>query len=117
MGDIMSTVAMLVIVVLGFVMFRAPSVGAGFSFIGTMFSFGGSPSDALGYFSPYAAVMLILGVLFSAPVMPAVRDFFVRRGRESVWTGLLSVLCIPLFLWCVMTLASSAFNPFIYYIF
>ena len=104
-------------VMLGFVMFRAPSVGEGFSFIGTMFSFDGNPTDALGYFDPYTVLMLVCGLLFSAPLLPAVRDFFVRRGRESVWNGMLSVLCIPLFLLCVMTLASSAFNPFIYYIF
>ena len=104
-------------VVLGFVMFRAPSVGAGFFFIGAMFSFGGNASDALGYFSPYAVLMLLLGVVFSLPVLPMVRGLFVRGGHESVWNGILSVLCIPLFLLCVMTLASSAFNPFIYYIF
>ncbi|MBE6659241.1 MAG: MBOAT family protein [Ruminococcaceae bacterium] len=107
----------LLCVVLGFVMFRAPSVGAGFSFIGAMFSFGGNPADALGYFSPYTVLMLGAGLLFSAPILPAVRDRMIACGRESVWNGVLSVLCIPLFLLCVMTLASSAFNPFIYYIF
>ena len=104
-------------VVLGFVMFRAPSVGAGFSFIGAMFSPGGNPTDALGYLNPYTVLMLICAVLFSMPILPAVRNAFIRRGHESVWNGILSVLCIPLFLLCVMTLASSAFNPFIYYIF
>jgi len=107
----------LLCVVLGFVMFRAPSVGQGFSFIGTMFSFGGNATDVLGYFNPYTLVMLSFGVLFSAPVLPAIRARFCTGGKESVWNGILSVVCIPLFLLCVMTLASSAFNPFIYYIF
>ena len=104
-------------VILGFVMFRAPSVGAGFAFIGKMFSVGGNAADVLGYFSPYTVVMLGLGILFSAPILPAIRTWFCNRGWQSVWNGILSVLCIPLFLLCVMTLASSAFNPFIYYIF
>ena len=82
-----------------------------------MFSFGGNPADALGYFSPYTVLMLVCGVLFSAPLLPTVRAWFVRRGWESLWNGLVSVLCIPLYFLCVMTLASSAFNPFIYYIF
>ena len=107
----------LLCVVLGFVMFRAPSVGAGFSFIGSMFSFGGSSSDALGYFNPYTVLMLGAGLLFSAPILPAIHDRMIACGRESLWNGMVSVLCIPLFLLCVMTLASSAFNPFIYYIF
>jgi alginate O-acetyltransferase complex protein AlgI len=82
-----------------------------------MFSPGGDPTDALGYLNPYTVLMLICAVLFSMPILPAVRNAFIRRGHESLWNGMLSVLCIPLFLLCVMTLASSAFNPFIYYIF
>ena len=107
----------LLCVVLGFVMFRAPSVSDGFAFIGRMFSFDGNSADVLGYFSPYAVTMLLLGLLLSAPVFPALRNWFSARGQESVWRGIVSVICIPLFLLCVMTLASSAFNPFIYYIF
>ena len=107
----------LLAVVLGFVMFRAPSIGEGFSFIGRMFSFGGNASDVMHYFSPYTVVMLGFGVLFSAPILPAIRTKLCSCGRESLWNGIVSVLCIPLFLLCVMTLASSAFNPFIYYIF
>lgn len=107
----------LLCVVLGFVMFRAPSVSAGFSFLGAMFSFGGNATDALSYFSPYAVLMLCAGVLFSAPILPFVRDRFAHMGLTSVWNGILSAVCIPLFLLCVMSLASSAFNPFIYYIF
>jgi alginate O-acetyltransferase complex protein AlgI len=107
----------LLAVVLGFVMFRAPSIGEGFSFIGRMFSFDGNASDVLHYFSPYTVVMLGFGVLFSAPILPAIRTKLCSCGRESLWNGIVSVLCVPLFLLCVMTLASSAFNPFIYYIF
>ena len=107
----------LLAVVLGFVMFRAPSIGEGFSFIDRMFSFGGNASDVMHYFSPYTVVMLGFGVLFSAPILPAIRTRLVSCGRESLWNGIVSVLCVPLFLLCVMTLASSAFNPFIYYIF
>jgi alginate O-acetyltransferase complex protein AlgI len=61
--------------------------------------------------------MLGFGVLFSAPILPAIRTKLCSCGRESLWNGFVSVLCVPLFLLCVMTLASSAFNPFIYYIF
>ena len=107
----------LLCVVLGFVMFRAPSVGAGFAFIGHMFTPGGSAADVLQYFSPYAVTVLLAGLVLSAPVFPALRRACCARGLESAWNGTVSVLCVPLFLWCVMTLASSAFNPFIYYIF
>ena len=107
----------LLCVVLGFVMFRAPSVREGFSFIGRMFTFDGNASDVMHYFSPYTVIMLGFGLLFSAPILPAIRTRFCTCGKESLWNGIVSVLCIPLFLLCVMTLASSAFNPFIYYIF
>lgn len=107
----------LLCVVLGFVMFRASSVGAGFAFIGAMFSFGGGIADAAGYFDPYTVLMLACGVLFSAPVLPYLRRRAQASGHETLWRGAESVICILLFLLCVMTLASSAFNPFIYYIF
>ena len=82
-----------------------------------MFSFSGNPADASGYFTPYTVVLLVCGILFSAPILPYLREKLTQSGHETLCNAVSSVVCIPLYLLCVMTLASSAFNPFIYYIF
>ncbi|MBO5648323.1 MAG: MBOAT family protein [Clostridia bacterium] len=107
----------LLCVVLGFVMFRAPSVDAGFSFIGSMFAGAGGIGDAIRYFDPYTCMILCAAILLSAPIFPALRCVCEARGHVNAFRISVAVLCVPLFLLCIMTLASSAFNPFIYYIF
>lgn len=107
----------LLAVALGFVMFRAPDISHGFAYIGAMFSFFGHPADVTGYFSPYLCVMLLAGIVFSAPLLPYLRRKLTAAGHGTACDVIAGIVSIPLYLLCVMTLASSAFNPFIYYIF
>lgn len=108
----------LLAVLLGFVVFNSASVSSAFSYIGRMFSFSGNPSDALGYFSPYLVIMMIAGIVFSLPVVPKLRGMFSRDGKLVPAAEFVSyAVTIPLLAMCVMSLASSSFNPFIYYTF
>ncbi len=108
----------LLAVCLGFVVFNAPSMGFAIDYIGNMFSFSGAPNDAIALFTPYTCMMLIFGVIFSLPLVPAAKRFITRSQTiEKYGDAMGYVLTIPLFALCVMTLASTSFNPFIYYIF
>ena len=107
----------LLCVAVGFVLFRSESVGAGFSYLGAMFSFRGTPADLGAMLTPWTLVVLLCGVLLSAPLLPRIRTLAADRGRGRAWSAVEYVLCLPLYALCVMTLASSSFNPFIYYIF
>lgn len=108
----------LLAVLLGFVVFNSASVSSAFSYIGRMFSFSGNPSDALGDFSPYLVIMMIAGIVFSLPVVPKLRGMFSRDGKLVPAAEFVSyAVTIPLLAMCVMSLASSSFNPFIYYTF
>ena len=102
---------------LGFVMFRAESVGRGFSYLAAMFAGQGRPVDLGALLTPWTVVILLCGAVLSAPVLPGIRRLAEQSGRTEIWSGTEYVLCLPLFALCVMTLASSTFNPFIYYIF
>lgn len=120
-GRVLMRVYTLLAVVLGFVMFRADNVAAAFSYIGRMFSFTNGAigaTDAAMYFSPWTVIMLVAAILFSTPIIPAIRS---RFGRMKNVGTVLSVIgytaVVPLFMLCVGMLATSAFNPFIYYIF
>ncbi len=108
----------LLAVCLGFVVFNSPSMGFAIDYIGTMFSFSGTVGDAAALFTPYTCMMLVLGVIFSLPVVPALRRF-ISKSEKLTLIGETAgyVMTLPLFALCVMTLASTSFNPFIYYIF
>lgn len=111
-------VCTLLAVLLGFVVFNSASVSSAFSYIGRMFSFSGNPSDALGDFSPYLVIMMIAGIVFSLPVVPKLRGMFSQDGKLVPAAEFVSyAVTIPLLAMCVMSLASSSFNPFIYYTF
>ncbi len=106
----------LLTVCLGFVVFNSPSIDFAVRYIGTMFSLGGGVSDALALFSPYTVMMLIFGVVFSLPIVPLLKKkASENKNFEKVGEIVGYAVSIPLFALCVMTLASSSFNPFIYY--
>ncbi len=101
-------------VMLGFVVFNSKSVSAAFTYIARMFSFSGGTADALALFSPYITLMFILGLVLSIPITPRLRE--VSEHFKPL-EALSYVICLPLLLACIMSLASGSFNPFIYYIF
>ena len=108
----------LLAVCLGFVVFNSPSMGFAVDYISAMFSFGGTPSDAIALFTPYTCLMTVIGAIFALPIVPAAKRFiskheFTRKYGEAIGY----ILTLPLFALCIMTLASTSFNPFIYYIF
>ncbi len=106
----------LLAVCLGFVVFRAPGITESVRYISRMFAFDGNGADALVWFSPLVCLILALGVVLSAPVLLKIRSLSGKNGTvKLIWDGFEYVLCIPLLLVCIMRLASSSFNPFIYY--
>ncbi|MDD6878692.1 MAG: MBOAT family protein [bacterium] len=108
----------LLAVILGFVMFRADSVSAAFAYIGRMFSFSGGVTDAVLFFSPWTIVVLACGIIFSAPIVPFIREKMsgTEAGAKAA-SALGYVGAVLLFALSVGMLVSSSFNPFIYYIF
>ena len=108
----------LLAVCLGFVVFNSPSISFAFSYIGRMFSFTGDTADTLCLFTPYTVMMLIFGIAFSLPILPALKKLSTKNQTlASLGDAAGYVLTLPLFALCVMTLASTSFNPFIYYTF
>ena len=118
--------AMLVVCV-GFVVFRADSIGQGVTMIGKMFGGGaasdGSMSIAISQLTPWFIVMFVLAVLGCAPVhgiadrirKGTVQELNLLTGR---WRRIELGLYVGAFLllgWCIIRLSGSAYNPFIYF--
>lgn len=97
----------LLMVMIGWVFFRAADLGAAFRILSGMAGLSGwhiSPELAWQV-APERLLVMLFGVVlvFALP--------WLRRRSE----GHLRMLLIPLFLWAVATLSSQAFTPFLYF--
>lgn len=105
----------LLVVCLGFVMFRAASVGQGFAMIGTMFTgfaFTQAGTVALhDIVTVEAVVMLVLGVVLSMPVIPKLA---ASEKLSKFWQPLSCVATLVLLVFCIIKLAAGDFAPSIY---
>lgn len=112
----------LLVVTLGFVLFRADTLSYGLGFIGRMFTGGGSAAFALSQLTPWFLVMLLAAVIGCAPIRPlADRIRLNLYGEGTLSTGwkvvqvVLYVLALAGLVWCILRLAPGGYNPFIYF--
>lgn len=118
----------LIIIVVGWVIFRSDTIGAAFSYLGIMFGAAeqaGRLSLSL-YTDKKLAFELAMAIIFAAPVLPGLRKlpgpWIGRcRGRLSAVSleialaiGRLTVLAVLTY-FTAISLAAGVYNPFIYY--
>lgn len=115
----------LLVVCIGFVIFRAENMSQAFSMIGRMFGFGwfsdGSISLMWQMLTPYFVTMLIAGILFAAPI-PALANSINNRlassgntKARSVLSAIMYAVSMLLLVWCMLRLSGNTYNPFIYF--
>jgi len=115
---------MLLVVMVGWVFFRADTLGHALDYVGAMF--GAGIGDGLVYHTGLylnAEVWLALavGVVGSAPLLPAIgrwRERLVRDGNQGLDLALefCSVACVLLLLVAsAMQMAAGTYSPFIYF--
>lgn len=114
----MAHVTTLLIVLLGFVLFRADTLPIAGMMYGKMFAgfAATAQSQALlrAMLTPYNLFILALCLAFSLPILPRLRAW-ARGGRGRLLRAGSYVAAGALFALCVMNLAGSQFNPFIYF--
>ena len=116
----------MLVVIIGFVIFRADNLGYAFSYIGKMFS--GSDfsslqvSHTVQQLTPFFIVMLVAAVFFCGPAQSIAEKIRRKSGDESVVStraqvlqSVLFVIAAGLLLWCIIRLSGGAYNPFIYF--
>ena len=115
----------MLVVCIGFVIFRADTLGEAVGMIGRMFTgFDFSPAvtaQTAQLVTPYFIVMLIMGILFCAPAETLVKKLKTAGGAE-VLSGKgkgvqAAVYCVSVVLlaWCIIRLSGGSYNPFIYF--
>ena len=102
----------LLVVLIGFVFFRADSMHQGAAWIKTMFTGFGSNtaamSLALEQLTPLYLVTVAVGIVACCPV-----KMLVKKGRA--YEAVTAAGSLALLLLCMLSLASGTYNPFIYF--
>ena len=101
-------------VCLSFVVFRADNMTAALAYLGAMFTPAAGAaalSPALVHLDAFTLTVLAGAVIFSVPLVPRIAAW--GRAHRLEWASY--ALTLPMLLLCVMTLASSTYNPFIYF--
>lgn len=116
----------MLVVIVGFVIFRADTLTQAFIFIGKMFTgFEFSPvsmSFACQQMTPFFIVMLAAAVICCGPIRSLVLKLRAASERDGKLTSkenfvqiILYVAAFVLLLWCIIRLSGGSYNPFIYF--
>ena len=109
----------LLVVIVGFVMFRADTLAQGFGILGAMFSpaAGSVPvnREVLALLSPGFFLAFGFALLLSTPLFRVLRQRAERTGHGALYNYGAYAGSLVLFALSVLSLVSSSYNPFIYF--
>lgn len=116
-SKVLSHVYTIIAFIIGWVMFRANSVSNAIDMYRLMFSFDFSKT----YFLTQHIVnnqfvfVLIVSILFCGPIQIIFKKLKEKNNKSTVYGYLQTILLLVLLVLCIMELASSSYNPFIYF--
>ncbi len=109
----------MLVVIVGFVLFRADTLAQGFGVIRAMFrSLNGASSvnaELFSLLSPEFWIAFGFALLLSTPVFRVLREKSERNGCAAAYNYAAYAGALVLFAASVLSLASSSYNPFIYF--
>ena len=102
----------MICVMVGWVLFSAPTLGDAFNYIGAMFGYAVSFVDSFGAFILFTNLALIvIAAICATPIYSALS---VKLG-EKRFSKMMMVVTPVLFLLCVIFMISETYNPFLYF--
>lgn len=109
----------MLVVIIGFVMFRADTLSQGFDVLSAMFrpqegSFTQN-AELLSLLSPVFWIAFSFALLLSTPVFRVLREKAKSTGRLTAYNCAACAGSLVLFALSVLSLASDSYNPFIYF--
>jgi alginate O-acetyltransferase complex protein AlgI len=110
----------LLVVMCAFVIFRADTLKDGIYILGKLFDFGTVGGNGnvtlLGCLTPYTIAAFALGIVFAFPWWEKVRELLLKTEKsKNIWHVMGGVMLLVCLLFCMVRLASDAYNPFIYF--
>ena len=102
----------IICVMVGWVLFSAPSLSEAFSYIGAMFGYAVSFADSFGAFILFTnLVLIIIGSICATPVYAFLSGIF--KGEK--FSKIMAVVTPVLFILCIVFMISETYNPFLYF--
>ena len=118
-NNIIKNIITWIVVVCGFVMFRADSVGLGLTMLKTMFTGFNmevkSISFVAGLLSPYYIFVIIMAIIFAYPLRQKLENAISKKIGSNINETIIHIADIGLLLVCIISLATATYNPFIYF--
>ena len=107
----------MLIAIIGWVLFRAETMGKAWQYICTMFRFSNwGWIKAVAQLDGYTLVILLLGVVCSFPIVPVVREKLRKYSWGETAVSIIgAVSMLTLLLLSIFCLTGSDYNPFIYF--
>jgi alginate O-acetyltransferase complex protein AlgI len=107
----------LLVVMVGWIIFRADSLAQTVAFIKAMagFAAGNVLAAQSSFMSRGLLAALAFGTLFSVPVVPYLEERFRSPSKEIAFSFAYTGLLLGIFLASALTLAGGTYNPFIYF--
>ncbi|MBQ7337279.1 MAG: MBOAT family protein [Clostridia bacterium] len=113
----------ILVFIIGWVLFRAESLQYAWDYVKTMFSFhkwgwlnAVAQLDGDTYPGTYTFAILVLGIILSMPIVPALRKKIeAMRGGDTAVALLRGVGMVVLLGFSILCLTGSDYNPFIYF--
>lgn len=103
----------MVMVIVGFVIFRSDNISYAVQYIGKMFAFAGTDDGMrvlISFLTPSFIATFVISLVACCPV----KELFRKKCKRVFEVGSY-VVSLVLFALCVLSLASNSYNPFIYF--
>lgn len=106
----------MLVVLVGWVFFRADTMSAALKYIREMFSFNGGLTHAMSQFTNLSFFIMLLALVISAPVYPFIKKKIEKTELgEKIFMVVEILLMVVLLITSVIFLSGSDYNPFIYF--
>jgi alginate O-acetyltransferase complex protein AlgI len=107
------------LVMIGWVFFRSPSMAYAFEYLRAMLGFGSG--DGIAYypalfFNAETITFIIIGILGAIPLVPTLKGWYRKRFKlQTVYTIAYNLYITAVLLTSVMVMAGGTYSPFIYF--
>ena len=106
----------MLVVLVGWVFFRADTLSAAMKYLGEMFSFTGGLSNGMAQFDNLSFIITVIAIVLCTPVYQFLKSKLEKtEGGKKAAFVIGAVLATGLFILSVIFLTGSGYNPFIYF--
>ncbi len=106
----------MLVVLVGWVFFRADTLSAAMKYLGEMFSFSGGVANGMAQFDNLSFIITVIAIILCTPVYQFLKGKLEKtEGGKKAAFVIGAVLATGLFILSVIFLTGSGYNPFIYF--